>query len=238
MEKNLMYGLIAVLVIVVIGGAMLLMAGKGGTPPAGPTPTPAPGHTPTPIHTPAGAQCATVADCPPGAARCLNGMCTSLDEHGCIPSAGFVWCEPKHRCLRPSIENCTGASPTPFGGGLPNPASEYCADLNYTLEGSDCVFPPSNCGPEGGNCINATVTRCEQWAFFRGRCGKEFSFCAKSGFTLENRTSDMGGWTTEYAVCVFNDSSECLEQAYLAGTCRQGQCLRWDQTVGGCVAGG
>lgn len=29
------------------------------------------------------------------------------DEHGCIPSAGYSWCDAKQKCLRPWEENCT-----------------------------------------------------------------------------------------------------------------------------------
>jgi hypothetical protein len=29
------------------------------------------------------------------------------DEHGCIPSAGYAWCEAKQKCLRAWEENCT-----------------------------------------------------------------------------------------------------------------------------------
>ena len=29
------------------------------------------------------------------------------DEHGCIPSAGYAWCEEKQACIRPWMENCT-----------------------------------------------------------------------------------------------------------------------------------
>ena len=28
------------------------------------------------------------------------------DEHGCIGSAGFLWCEKKQKCLRPWEEKC------------------------------------------------------------------------------------------------------------------------------------
>ena len=27
------------------------------------------------------------------------------DDHGCIPSAGYVWCEKKQKCIRPWEEN-------------------------------------------------------------------------------------------------------------------------------------
>ena len=29
------------------------------------------------------------------------------DEHGCIASAGYSWCEPKQKCIRSWEENCT-----------------------------------------------------------------------------------------------------------------------------------
>jgi hypothetical protein len=32
------------------------------------------------------------------------------DIHGCIPSAGFSWCEAKQKCLRTWEENCTAES--------------------------------------------------------------------------------------------------------------------------------
>ena len=28
------------------------------------------------------------------------------DEHGCIPSAGYVWCEKLGKCIRPWEEKC------------------------------------------------------------------------------------------------------------------------------------
>jgi hypothetical protein len=28
------------------------------------------------------------------------------DDHGCIPSAGYEWCEPLQKCLRPWEEEC------------------------------------------------------------------------------------------------------------------------------------
>ncbi len=29
------------------------------------------------------------------------------DAHGCIPSAGYTWCDAKQKCIRPWEENCT-----------------------------------------------------------------------------------------------------------------------------------
>ncbi|MBU0466541.1 MAG: DUF333 domain-containing protein [Nanoarchaeota archaeon] len=42
---------------------------------------------------------------------------------------------------------------------LPNPASVYCGEMNYTLNDSFCIF-------DNGE-------SCEQWAFFNGSCGQE-----------------------------------------------------------------
>ncbi len=30
------------------------------------------------------------------------------DSHGCIPSAGYLWCESKQKCLRAWEEDCPG----------------------------------------------------------------------------------------------------------------------------------
>jgi len=34
------------------------------------------------------------------------------DEHGCIPSAGYSWCEAKQKCLRSWEENCSSDEKT------------------------------------------------------------------------------------------------------------------------------
>lgn len=31
-----------------------------------------------------------------------------LDEHGCLPTAGYVWCESKQECFRPWMDDCPG----------------------------------------------------------------------------------------------------------------------------------
>ncbi len=104
---------------------------------------------------------------------------------------------------------------------LPNPASGYCKNLGYKIEGSICIFPDN--------------TTCEEWSFYRGKCGQKFSFCGQQGFEVESRLDNMGTWTAEYAVCVFNDSSECLEQDYLEGKCGRSECKKWEMSEGGCI---
>ena len=49
------------------------------------------------------------------------------DEHGCIPSAGYTWCEAKEKCLRRWEENCPSTDDvvtgTAGGAGQTGPAS-------------------------------------------------------------------------------------------------------------------
>jgi len=50
---------------------------------------------------------------PPGSDR---------DAHGCIPSAGYTWCEEKQKCLRPWEEECA----------LPQPSAASPQQQDYT----------------------------------------------------------------------------------------------------------
>ncbi len=81
------------------------------------------------------------------------------DAHGCIPSAGYTWCETKQKCLRPFEEQCNDT--TQNATGLANPASVNCVNQGGTLEIRDT--------PQGqiGVC-HVNGTECEEWALFRG----------------------------------------------------------------------
>jgi len=43
------------------------------------------------------------------------------DSHGCIPSAGYTWCDASQKCIRPWEENCTAA---PTQNNTPMPGSD------------------------------------------------------------------------------------------------------------------
>lgn len=79
--------------------AMVLLSGC--VQPTPPTPTPSPTPTPTP-------------------APIVGG---DVDEHGCIPSAGYTWCEPKQKCLREWEETCEEKSTEEL-------AKEFCTTEN------------------------------------------------------------------------------------------------------------
>lgn len=128
-------------------------------------------------------------------------------------------------CAQMGVEEITAPTteeePPEKEADVSNPAAVYCKNLGYTLEGGGCIFPDN--------------TNCEEWSFFRGKCGQKFSFCEQQGFEIENRTDNMGTWTAEYAVCIFDDDSECLEQDYSEGKCNRSECKNWKMSEGGCI---
>lgn len=114
--------------------------------------------------------------------------------------------------------------------GVPNPAPVYCRNLGYKDE-----TRTDEKGSQYGICIFPDGTECDDWGFFRGKCGQKFSYCEKQGFRLKNKVDSMGIWIAEYAVCVFNDKSECDEQDYLKGKCHPSECKEWILSKGGCL---
>jgi len=137
-----------------------------------------------------------------------------------VSAIGFGGCAQKTEVPGPS-------GPTT---GMPDPSAAYCAKLGYKVE-----IRTSETGEQHGVCIFPDGTECDTWAFYRGKCGQNWTYCKQHGGTIENRTENMGTWTAEYAVCVFNDGSECSEQAYVEGKCGAGQCKQWKQSEGGCI---
>ncbi len=86
------------------------------------------------------------------------------DEHGCIGSAGYSWCEAKQKCLRVWEEPCNGTDDN-VNVGLANPASTKCINNGGTLKIVD-----TNEG-QVGMCTLLSGKVCEEWALFRGECG-------------------------------------------------------------------
>lgn len=102
--------------------------------------------------------------------------------------------------------------------GIADPACVYCEALGYDCSDGNCTFPDGSSAPA--------------WDFYRGKAGQNYSFCELQGYRIENRTEDMGGWTAEYAVCVFDDCSECGEEEHLDGTCGPTNCSSWSLAEG------
>lgn len=99
------------------------------------------------------------------------------------------------------------------------PYYDYIIALGYSIEDGKIVFPDSS--------------RCDPWLFFRGECGQEWSYCEMMGNDLINVVETVGTWWASYAVCVFEDSSQCLENLYWLGLCEEGQCSNY-KFIDGC----
>ncbi|MFA4855374.1 MAG: DUF333 domain-containing protein [archaeon] len=133
------------------------------------------------------------------------------DEHGCIGSAGYTWCEAKQKCLRSWEENCVAENTGNVGGNteLPNPASVYCEEQGGSLRIEDTE------AGQVGICTLAGGTECEEWAYYRGECPagtkleeKAGEFCNQAnlagifvcGNYVKVVSSLLGGGSTYYAL--------------------------------------
>jgi len=65
----------------------------------------------------------------PGQQHMVGGQ---LDKEGCYTGAGFEWCEPLERCVRPWVNSCPPPSPPPVS--MPSP---------YPMPPSPPVLSPS-----------------------------------------------------------------------------------------------
>lgn len=80
---------------------------------------------------------------------------------------------------------------------IPNPASLYVKFLGYKSE-----TKVDSLGNQERVCIFPDGTKCDEWDFFRGTHGKEFSYCALKGCETDTEISG----TSQYAVCICSDS--------------------------------
>ena len=71
------------------------------------------------------------------------------------------------------------------GIGTPNPAAVYCVALGYEYE-----IIEDDKGGQYGVCIFPDNSECSTWAFYRGKCGQEWSYCKRQGYDLK----DLGRW--------------------------------------------
>jgi putative hemolysin len=64
--------------------------------------------------------------------------------------------------------------------GTPNPAAVYCQGLGYKYHAGD--------GSNGqyGIVIVPDGAECKTWDFLQGKCGQEYSYCAKCGYGIED----------------------------------------------------
>jgi C1A family cysteine protease len=86
---------------------------------------------------------------------------------------------------------CDGNAP-----GMANPAAVYCQELGYEYEIVDAS--------EGqyGTCIFPGGSQCNEWSFLQGKCGRNYSYCARQGYDLITKTDGKNPFSREYSVCV------------------------------------
>jgi putative hemolysin len=94
----------------------------------------------------------------------------------------------------------TGAVNSDLRIGIPNPASMYASKMGCTHKTMTIK--------EGqiGVCIFPDGSECEEWAFYRGKCGQEWSYCELHGYDLKN-LSQQEGWF-KGGICVDNKGIE------------------------------
>ncbi|MCX6777260.1 MAG: DUF333 domain-containing protein, partial [Candidatus Micrarchaeota archaeon] len=88
--------------------------------------------------------------------------------------------------------------------GMANPAAVYCNDLGYNYK-----IVKDSSGGEYGVCAFPGGTECDDWSFLQGKCGKEFSYCAKQGYGIKTLDDGNDPFTPEYAVCT-SDKGEVI----------------------------
>ncbi|MHC4545662.1 MAG: putative hemolysin [Planctomycetota bacterium] len=79
--------------------------------------------------------------------------------------------------------------------GTPNPSAVYCTRLGYKYE-----IVADDEGNQYGLCILPDDNACMAWAFYRGKCGEEWSYCKRNGYDLRNLLQHEGWFRG--AVCV------------------------------------
>jgi len=91
---------------------------------------------------------------------------------------------------------------------IANPAAVYCKELGYEYQ----IITDSE-GGQSGVCILPDNTTCDEWEFFTGKCGKEFTYCEKHGGKIITTTEGCNV-SSECAVCVLPDGTKINEWDY------------------------
>jgi putative hemolysin len=79
---------------------------------------------------------------------------------------------------------------------LRNPAAVYCSALGYGYSIKET--------PKGqvGVCMPDPSVECDEWDFLRGKCGMDYSFCAKSGYSRKAAKGLECGGSDPFAECL------------------------------------
>jgi C1A family cysteine protease len=78
-----------------------------------------------------------------------------------------------------------------------NPAAIYCTSMGYHYS-----IQLSEDGSEVGVCTFPDKSSANAWNFYRGKEGKNFSYCVKNNYSMETDSVDLDGYQAEIPVCV------------------------------------
>src|SRR5208283_2305739 len=87
---------------------------------------------------------------------------------------------------------------------LANPSTVYCNEMNKEFGGYTYVMQSDNQSNLHGVCIMPDGTHCDAWAFLDGKCGNNFSYCAKNGYD----TTTVTNGSSIYAACTMLSGSK------------------------------
>ncbi|MFZ2070900.1 MAG: C1 family peptidase [Halobacteriota archaeon] len=123
--------------------------------------------------------------------------------------------------LKGSEFNCTQSGSTKAEGeviGIKNPAAVYCMDMGYEYK-----IEKGEKG-ERGICVMPDKAECDAWAFYRGECGREFSYCAKKGWLIASK-GKKDCFATNSTTCVLPDGTRktVSELLNLSEKCKVGK---------------
>jgi putative hemolysin len=78
--------------------------------------------------------------------------------------------------------------------GMPNPASVYCEQNGNTLE-----IHTADDGSQYGVCVFPDGSTCDEWAYYRGKCGSAAQISPTPAIAVEATTETSGGGKEEQA---------------------------------------
>jgi uncharacterized protein len=95
---------------------------------------------------------------------------------------------------------------------IADPASVYCINSGYKTEIT------SNSEGQEVFCIFPNNSRCDEWKFFQGECGQEYTFCNIHGGELI-LTNQGCQFSQNCTICKLASGKECDEFSYSKGDC-------------------
>jgi len=86
--------------------------------------------------------------------------------------------------------------------GIANPAAVYCEKLGYQL-----IIQEEEDG-QRGFCQFPDGSAVDEWKFFIGEEGEEYSYCQKQGLEMKTITGEQCQYASKCAVCILKNGTE------------------------------